>query len=166
MKHPEFATQWKNNEIGNWNHLSYSSNQLCNYEPNSEILCNRILCNAVPYNTYIKWGIIWGDPSGLQIFWIACMLFAQSCPTLCDPMDAWILCPWNFPSKNTGVGCHFLLQGIIPTQRSNPSLASPELAGRFFTTAPPGKPLELHTSLTKNCLYHTSNIYNAVHVTH
>ena len=27
-----------------------------------------------------------------------------------------LLCPWNFPSKNTGVGCHVLLQGIFPTQ--------------------------------------------------
>ena len=37
---------------------------------------------------------------------------AQSCPTLCDSMDiAWqALCPWNCPGKNTGVGCHFLLQ--------------------------------------------------------
>ena len=24
------------------------------------------------------------------------------------------LCPWDFPGKNTGVGCHFLLQGIFP----------------------------------------------------
>ena len=30
-----------------------------------------------------------------------------------------ILCPWNFPGKNTGVGCRFLLQGIFPTQGSN-----------------------------------------------
>ena len=29
------------------------------------------------------------------------------------------LCPWDFPGKNTGVGCHFLLQGIFPTQGSN-----------------------------------------------
>ena len=28
------------------------------------------------------------------------------------------LCPWNSPGKNTGVGCHFLLQGIFPTQGS------------------------------------------------
>ena len=28
----------------------------------------------------------------------------------------------NFPGKNTGMGCHFLLQGIFPTQRSNPHL--------------------------------------------
>ena len=33
-----------------------------------------------------------------------------------------LLCPWDFPSKNTGVGCHFLLQGIFPTQQSYPGL--------------------------------------------
>ena len=27
-----------------------------------------------------------------------------------------LFCPWYFPGKNTGVGCHFLLQGIFPTQ--------------------------------------------------
>ena len=27
-----------------------------------------------------------------------------------------LLCPWDFPRENTGVGCHFLLQGIFPTQ--------------------------------------------------
>ena len=32
------------------------------------------------------------------------------------------------PGKNTGVGCHFLLQGIFPTQRSNSHLLSPEQA--------------------------------------
>ena len=30
-----------------------------------------------------------------------------------------LLCPWDSPGKNTGVGCHFLLQGIFPTQGSN-----------------------------------------------
>ena len=30
-----------------------------------------------------------------------------------------ILCPWNFPGKNIGVGCHFFLQGIFLTQGSN-----------------------------------------------
>ena len=29
------------------------------------------------------------------------------------------LCPWDSPGKNTGVGCHFLLQGIFPTQGLN-----------------------------------------------
>ena len=48
---------------------------------------------------------------------------AQSCPTLCDPMDCsppdssvrGIL----LPGKNTGVSCHFLLQGIFLTQVLN-----------------------------------------------
>ena len=31
-----------------------------------------------------------------------------------------LLCPWNSPGKNTGVGCHLLLQGIFPTQGSPP----------------------------------------------
>ena len=33
-----------------------------------------------------------------------------------------LLHPWDFPGKNTGVGCHFLLQGIFPTQGLNPGL--------------------------------------------
>ena len=43
---------------------------------------------------------------------------AQPCPTLCNPMDR-LLCPWDFPGKNTGASCHFLLQGIFPTQGLN-----------------------------------------------
>ena len=31
---------------------------------------------------------------------------AQSCPTLCDPMDTRLLRPWDFLGKSTGVGCH------------------------------------------------------------
>ena len=50
-------------------------------------------------------------------------LVAKSHPTLCDPMDpARFLYPWDFPSKNTGVGCCSLLQGIFLTQETNPSL--------------------------------------------
>ena len=33
-----------------------------------------------------------------------------------------LCCPWDFPCKNTGEGCHFLLQGFFPTQGSNPGL--------------------------------------------
>ena len=33
-----------------------------------------------------------------------------------------LLCPWDSPGKNTEVGCHVLLQGIFPTQGSNPGL--------------------------------------------
>ena len=50
----------------------------------------------------------------------------QSCLTLCDPMDYslsyHVLRPWDSPGKNTGVSCHAFLQGIFPTQESNPGL--------------------------------------------
>ena len=48
-----------------------------------------------------------------------CCLVAKSCLTLLWPhglQPAKLLCPWDFPGKNTGVGCHFLLQGISLTQ--------------------------------------------------
>ena len=44
---------------------------------------------------------------------------------LCNPMDCsppGSFCPQAFPGKNTGVGCPFLLQEILLTQRSNPHL--------------------------------------------
>ena len=55
---------------------------------------------------------------------------AQSRLTLFDPMDSCppgssvheILYPWDSPVKHTGVGGHFLLQGIFLTQGSNPHL--------------------------------------------
>ena len=50
------------------------------------------------------------------------MLSAQSCPTLCDPMDARLLCPWDSQGKNTGVSCHALLQEIFLTQGLNAGL--------------------------------------------
>ena len=54
-----------------------------------------------------------------------CVLVAQSCPILSEPMDLQptrLLCPWNFPCKNTGVGCHTHLQRISPIQGTKPGL--------------------------------------------
>ena len=52
------------------------------------------------------------------------MLVAQSCLTLqlhgLQPTK--LLSPWDFPGKDTGMGHHFLLQGIFPTQGSNVGL--------------------------------------------
>ena len=52
-------------------------------------------------------------------------LVAQSCPILCDPMDCSL--PGSsvhgvLQANNTGLGCQYLLQGIFPTQGSNPGL--------------------------------------------
>ena len=52
-------------------------------------------------------------------------LVTQLSPTLCDPMDYSLQgtsVQGDSPGKNTGVGCHALLQGIFPTQGSNPGL--------------------------------------------
>ena len=56
-------------------------------------------------------------------------LVAQSCLTLCDPTDCSLpgsSAHEDAPGKNTGVGCHTLLQSIFLTQVSR-------IAGRFFT---------------------------------
>ena len=50
-----------------------------------------------------------------------------------------LLCPGNSPGKNTGVGCHFLLQGIFPTQGQNARLLAWQADS--LATEPPGKPL-------------------------
>ena len=52
-------------------------------------------------------------------------LVAQWCPTLCDPMDCTpqgSSVNGDSSGRNTGVNCHFLLQGIFPTQGLNPGL--------------------------------------------
>ena len=54
-----------------------------------------------------------------------CAMSLQSCPTPCDPMGCSLpASPVHEDSlgKNTGVGCQFFLQGIFPTQISNPGL--------------------------------------------
>ena len=71
----------------------------------------------------LEWGAI--TFSGLRLtiskYWVSEV--TQSCLTLCDPMNcSRLLHPWDFPSKNTGVDCHLLLQEIFPTQRLNPGL--------------------------------------------
>ena len=63
-----------------------------------------------------------------------CCLLVKLCLTLCNPMD---LCPWDFPGKNTGVGCHFLLQGILLIQGSN-MCPLPQQADSIIAE-PPGK---------------------------
>ena len=55
-----------------------------------------------------------------------------------------LLCPWDSPGKNTRVGCHALLQGIFPTQRSNPHLLLWQMGS--LPIVPTGKsPTYIHT---------------------
>ena len=75
-------------------------------------------------------GIIkYPNEGGVHACWVT-----QSCPTLCDSMEpARLLCPWDFPGKNTAVGCHAFLPGDLSDPGIQPT--SPALAGRFFTTS-------------------------------
>ena len=55
----------------------------------------------------------------------SCLVSKSHVWLFCDPhglQPARLLCPWNFPGKSTGVGCHFLLQVIFLTQGLNPYL--------------------------------------------
>ena len=67
-----------------------------------------------------------------------------TCAYVCTLSHVWLfatprtlarlLCPWNFPGKNTGVCYRFLLPGTFLTQRSNPHLLCLlHLVGGFFT---------------------------------
>ena len=58
-----------------------------------------------------------------------------------------LLCPWDSPGKNTGMGCHALLRGIFPTQGSNLCLQHlPALQAGSLALTPPGKPINSITS--------------------
>jgi len=68
----------------------------------------------------------------------------QSCPTLCNPMDARLLRPWDFLGKSIGVGCHFLIQGTFPTQGLNPGL--PHCRQTLYCLSHQGSPYHIKTS--------------------
>ena len=63
----------------------------------------------------------------------------QSCPTLCDPIDRSPLAPrpWDSPGKNTGVGCHFLLQCMKVKRESDVAQSCPTLSDPM-DCSPPG----------------------------
>ena len=70
-----------------------------------------------PASSRTSWGgaaLLW---SWLLALWVCVLSQVQ----LCDPMGCSLpgSSPWNFPGKNTGAGCHFLLQGIFIIQGSN-----------------------------------------------
>ena len=68
-------------------------------------------------------------------------LVAQWCLTLCDPTDCSLpgsSVRGDSPGKNTGVGCHAFLQGIFPTQGSNPG--HPQCRKILYHLSPQGSP--------------------------
>ena len=62
---------------------------------------------------------------------------------------------WDSPSKNTGVGCHFLLQGIFLTQGSNPRLLRWQMG-----SLPPGKPTVWITYLLRKKRVNITSVFS------
>ena len=54
--------------------------------------------------------------------------------------EARLFCPWDSPGRNTGVGCHALLQGRFPTRDRTHVSCGSCIAGGFFTSEPQGSP--------------------------
>jgi len=82
----------------------------------------------------------------------------QLCPTLWGPMDSsspGSSIHGHSPGKNTGVGCHDLLQGILPTQRSSPLLLHVlHWLGDSLPLAPPGSSVQFSRSVMSDSLKH------------
>ena len=91
------------------------------------ILPRQTTLSAIKHNKLLKRDIIqclFSDHNGVKTESESESEVAQSCLTLCDPMDCSLLgfSVHGIPGKSTGVGFHFLLQGIFLTQGSNPGL--------------------------------------------
>ena len=68
-----------------------------------------------------------------------CAKSLQSCPTLCNPIDSsppGSPRPWDSPGKNTGVGCHFLLQCMKVKSESEVAQSCPTLRDRTDCSLP------------------------------
>ena len=112
----------------------------------------------------------YGGNKGLQGTRLGSELSFRECVHACTVVSdsfatAWTaalqaLLSMDFPGKHTGMGCHVLLQGIFPTQGQNLLLLSPTVAGGFFPTTPPGKPLgnrQLQPTTTNISMKHQSH---------
>ena len=94
-------------------------------EDTSNLSFHQLLGNSLPDSQI-------GDPSVVSSIYccisVLCVCLCV-CVCVCSAMSnslplhglqpTRLLRPWDSPGKNTGVGCHFLLQGIFPTQGSN-----------------------------------------------
>ena len=73
-----------------------------------------------------------------------------------------LLSPWGFPGKNTGVGWHFILQGIFPTQGSNSGLL--HCRQTLYRLSHQGRAMFFHNYLEKKKIKTSSSLVNTVSV--
>ena len=92
------------------------------------------------------------QPSSWHVYSVC--TYVCACSVVSDSSEtpwtvaAKLLCPWNSPGKNTGVGCHFLLQGVFPTQGSIPCLLCWQW---ILSTEPLGSPLGMYRCTFNIC---------------
>ena len=102
-----------------------------------------LLKRFVETSLVVQWLRLWASTATVQslVREVPHATWSESCSVVSDSLwphglyPARLLCPWNSPVKNTGVGSRFLLQGIFPTQGSNLCLMSLALVDGFFTTS-------------------------------
>ena len=79
-----------------------------------------------------------GSPVNMSSAWMLISVVSDSWQSF-GLQPTRLLCPLGSPGKNTGMGCYSW--GPSHLRIESASLTSPALVGRFFTSAPPGKPL-------------------------
>ena len=123
---------WKVGVWIKWNNKSKTLAQCLAYSTWS-VMTNNIIINNLFYDNRLVIGI-------LTLFRCCCCISRSVVSDSFWPHVPWptrLPCPWNSPSKNPGMGCHSLLQGIFPTQGSN--LGLPTVQADSLPSEPPGK---------------------------
>ena len=113
--------------------MYYNCRYVCSVAQSRPTLCNPLDCILPGFSVHgifqariLEWVAISWYYFLIMLLCLKSVLVTQSCPTLCDPMDCnspGSTVHEDAPGKNTGVGCHALLQGTFPTQGSNPGLS-------------------------------------------
>ena len=110
-----FPLKW--NPLKNENFV-HSYNIVANHYPSEYLPCSKNPLQAEIFcSDHLKKGVeIFDDPPWSTV------LCCPVCVSRFSHVQLFAT-PWNFPGKNTGVGCHFLPQGIFLTQGSNPGVS-------------------------------------------
>ena len=106
-----------------------------------------------PFSSLKDWPWGWEERTGRK--WKLGTTYSSSSVRCSVVSDSWwpheparLLCLWNCLGKNTGVGCHSLLQGIFPTQGSNPDL--PYCRQTLYHLSHQGSPMSSNTNSYKS----------------
>ena len=105
------------------------------------------------------------DEEWVEMWWIYLYMLSHSVVSFCDPMDCGFSVHGDSPGKNTGAGCHALLQVIFPTQGLNPVLL--HCRQILYHLSHQGSPdisisISIYLSLSLYIYIHTMEYYSAI----